>query len=324
MLQRQGSGAGVETSVDDPNFLVCMGLCYLGLPPSILKTVVELFLRAAFETYRSAYGRVRAVPEFRGYRRKFLAYSLLRMLRHVLTFAVHGEIRGLGLEIPVKSPAARALRERMLAFLAARITSGARLAVAEHILRKAMFAIELAVVAGCGMYCGGRALAGMIISATEAVASAVVATANLLSALGRIPQAILAGVFVRPLLVARATVDPDNWDLGPLPRRARADVKVLGLYLWSSLKPDNPDDFVTNIGKPLSAYRIPPALIRDIARAMTEAWSQRTLSIVFTPEVILQMTPLTFVHLLRDYKLLKFRQDPERIADAEGGSQASP
>ena len=77
------------------------------------------------------------------------------------------------------------------------------------------------------------------------------------------------------------------------------------------------DTFIANVSRPLSSYAVPPELVRDIARGMSQAASARTgFQIEFTPDLLRQLTPLTFVQLLRDWRLLSFRRDPDQAAAA--------
>lgn len=162
----------------------------------------------------------------------------------------------------------------------------------------------------------------MLTETTTAVLEGIVETMNIISGIVR---GALTTIIVRPVLVARASVDPLNWDLNTLPVTTRTDIRVLGLYLWARLEVDNPDRFVANIGRSPGSHPIPPDLLRAIARGMSETTTAGTLfNIEFTPDLLRQLTPLTFVQLLRDWRLLSFRQDPERIADAALSAQAVP
>lgn len=71
-------------------------------------------------------------------------------------------------------------------------------------------------------------------------------------------------------------------------------------------------------------YNIPPSVLQEIAAAMTRTVNARGgFNVTFTPELIQGLTPLTFVQLLHDWRLLSFRQDPEQVADAALRGQAT-
>jgi hypothetical protein len=165
-----------------------------------------------------------------------------------------------------------------------------------------------------------------VLALTESIAEGLAATANVLSGLGQAGRGLMAQVFVRPLLVARATVDPLNWDLSLLPSgTVRNDVSVLGTYLWVRLEPDNPDRFLANITRPLSAYPIPTALVDSIVAGLERTVNARSVfRVTFTRDLLLSLTPQTFAQFLADWRLLRFRQDPERIADEALATPTAP
>ena len=97
-----------------------------------------------------------------------------------------------------------------------------------------------------------------------------------------------------------------NWDLSPIPSHKRGDFGALGIYLWDQIEPENVKSFLTNSTRPLTSYQVPPDLIEDIARSMSETTLANTgFNIVFTPEIVIGCTPLSFVQLMRDYELIK-------------------
>jgi hypothetical protein len=304
--QQQSDVGSPRIEADDPSFLVCMVLCYLGIPPSLWKTAVELFLRAVFEEYRVAYDQARAEAEFRSYREEFRLYTPFKVLKLILTFAVQGKV---GL-VPIRTAAARALQRRIMAFLLARGASAAAIATAEQVLRKVAIAIEAVFVAGCAIYCGGTAYVRALLEMTAAVSEGLSAVADILHGLGQ----AFADIVGRSLAVAEATMDPANWDLSALPPRARGDVFALGLYLWARLDRTNADALLRHVGRPLATFTIPPALVGDIAQSMSQAATARTGFVIeFTPGLLRDLTPLTFVQLLHDWRLLRYRRDPEAI-----------
>ncbi len=132
-----------------------------------------------------------------------------------------------------------------------------------------------------------------------------------------IPKAVGEQLFLRPILIARASVDPANWDLSPMTGRSRTDLAVVGAYLWSQLHPDEPNDFVVRVAQPLSSYAIPRPLLESIAQGVSAAASGATgFNIEFHAEELASLSPVVFVQTLHDWRALRFRVDPKTSADA--------
>lgn len=142
--------------------------------------------------------------------------------------------------------------------------------------------------------------------------------ASIPSTLGKLGRTAGEQLFVRPVLVARATVDPANWDLGPLARQPRDDLAVVGAYLWSKLRPDDLNAFAAHITEPLSRHAIPRSLLESICRGASAAASQATgWTIELRPNDLLDLNPVVFVQTLHDWKALRYRTDPRTTADAQ-------
>lgn len=305
------TGSRIDSRVDDPNFLLCVALCYIGLPANLWRTIVNEVLEAVSAEYRETRGDVRGSQEFEGWRATFQTWSTFNKFKFVIGFL--GESR-IG-PMVIRAAAAQAARKRALALLArAGIRSGS-LAAASQIIRKVNVYLELAYAAGCGMYCGGTAYAKAIIDFSTSAMEAVASFVRIAGEIGKTGRAILTQLFVRPVLVARATMDPSNWDTTVMPSAALV-VLLLGRSLWSQLQSDDPNAFLANIGRPMSRFRIPRSAIEEIATKMTNTVNARGgFQVTFTPELILGSTPLTFVELLKDWRLLRFTRNPEQIAD---------
>jgi hypothetical protein len=313
LIQRQERTATPDTRPEDPGFLLCMTLCYLGVPTPVWKRAVDLLMRAAWEEYGARYAdRNRALEEFRSFKAGVRAYGTLNLLRLVLTFAVEGKIA----LVPIRTAGARALQQRLRTFLITRGVSMASMATGLQMLRKGTVVIELAWTAGCGAYCGSMAYARTIMEATDALARGVVAGVRTVEAVGGAIHGFAELVFLRPVYVARATLDPLNWDLGAMPARDAEQLTVLGLYLWREMQPDDPDRLMENLNRRLGSFPIPPEMIRDIARAIEGAMNARgSLQRSVPPELLWKLSVIGFVHFLRDWGVLRFRRDPQEVAD---------
>ncbi len=311
-IRRHERTADIDTSVDDPGFLLCLALCELGIPPAMWRTIVSEFLEAVWRAYREQYGAAKGDSEFRAFRTAFRAYTPLRVVKTILTFAVHGKVSLL----TFRGPVATRLRQTLMKRLIALGVREAGIIAAEQILRKVTIVIEAAVAAGCVGYCGTMAYARMILSLTDAIAQGIATTAEVLEIGGKVARSVVEGVFLFPILTGRASLDPANWDLSAVPPQTRQDMLVLGWYLWSKLQPDNLDKLLENAAKPLSAFSVPPKLMQEIARGLSAALRTQTgWNLAFSSADLLSMTPIQFVNFLHSWKLLNYKRQPETIAD---------
>ncbi len=57
--QQAERASRVDSRIDDPDFLLCLALCYLGLPPGIWRTAVNMVLEAVSAEYRETRGDIR-------------------------------------------------------------------------------------------------------------------------------------------------------------------------------------------------------------------------------------------------------------------------
>ena len=311
-VQRQSGSSGDRTN--DPNFLLCLALCELGVPPSLWRTVVNEILRAVSREYRDRLGEMRGSQEFESWRAAFTIMSTFNKLKAILGFLGESRIGPLVIE----HPAAQAIRRAVLARLAERGLESAALEVASQIIRKVAIAIEVAIAAGCTTYCGATAIANALLDFTSAAINAIAGFVDTLSAIG----AGLAQAITRPILVARASMDPTNWNLSALPERSRAHMGAIGFAFRLTFTPDS---FLASMARPLSSYNIQPILgelAQDISTALQARGGFAQL-VTFTPDFLRGLTPLQLVDILKDYRLLSFVQDPEVLVDQQQAQQAA-
>ena len=318
LIRRQGDPAEAGKSADDrandPNFLLCLALCELGIPPSLWRTVVNDILGAVSQEYRDRLGDLRGSQEFKSFRAAFTVMSTFNKLKLVIGFL--GESR-VGV-LTIERPAAQAIRRALLARLAERGLQSATLEVASQILRKVAIAIEAAIAAGCTAYCGGVALANTLIDFSSAAVEALASFTDVASRFGTgLVQAI-----TRPVLVAQASMDPANWNLSALPSRSRAHMQAIGLAFRLAFTPEN---FAASMARPLNSYNI-SQILAELAQDINVTLQARggfVQVVTFTADFIGGLTPLQFVDILRDYKLLSFIQDPGVLADRQLAQQAA-
>jgi hypothetical protein len=301
----------LDERIEDPEFLLCLALAYIGLPPGAWRVVVGEVLEAVSADYRDRLGPVRGAQEASQWRVAFRGWSRFNQFKLVVGFLGESKI---GL-IPVRGAAAQAARARALALLARLGVREASLQVASQIVRKVNLYLELAYLSGCAAYCGGIAYANAVTAFGVGAAQAVAQTAEVV---GAIVNAAVTEIFVRPVLVARATLDPSNWDTSPLASAALA-LRLVGGSLWEQLRPADADAFLGNLPRPLSSFNVPASVLAELATAMTRTVNARggiSAAVTFTPEYLGGLAPLAFVQALRDWRLLSFHQDPEQVADA--------
>lgn len=311
---RAASGASADERANDPNFLMCLALCELGIPPSLWRTVVNDILRAVSQEYRDRLGDMRGSQEFENWRAAFTVMSTFNKLKLVVGFL--GESR-IGL-LTIERPAAQAIRRALLARLAERGLETATLEVVSQIVRKVALAIEVAIAAGCTAYCGATAMANALLDFASAALGAVTSFIDAASQLG----AALGQAITRPILFARASMDPANWNLSALPTRSRAHMQAIGLAFRLAFTPES---FLASMARPLSSFNI-PQILAELAQDINATLQARggfAQLVTFTAEFIGGLTPLQFVEILKDYRLLSFVQDPGVLADQQQAQQVA-
>jgi len=309
----------VDTRIDDPNFLLCTLLCYIGLPTPLWKHLIDLFLQAVWEEYRAnAQSEEAAKRQYAAYHIGFKGYSFFNIIKLVLVFMMEGKI---GL-VPVKAAAAKALQRTLLAQAVKLGAKVATLEIASQAVRKIALFIEGMIIATCAGYCGAEAYAKAMVEFGTALAEGLSTTAQILAGVGNLVQTITGNLIARPILYARATVDPTNWDTSLMPTPTNADFRAVGNYLWSKLDTQNLENFLANVNKPMKSYQVPASLVTVLASGLQKAVNARKgyETMVFTADLIGGMPLLHFVQFLNEWGLLKFKKDPSAIADAEMGT----
>jgi hypothetical protein len=311
-LHRQPTSTAAPSRGDsrlaDPSFLVCLVLCYLGIPPGLWRTVVNQVLQAVSEEYKTRYGEQRGSAEFESWRAELTLWSAFNILKFVLVFLGEGKIG----PISLTNASALAIRQRLLEWLAVRGVETAAVEAASQIIRKVAIFIELAWVAGCGAYCGATAVANALLEFGQSAISAISSFVSVLSQAG----AAFGRAIARPILIARITMDPSNWDVSSLPTRSAADMNAIGLAFRLAFTPDS---FLTYMARTLSSFNI-ANILEELAQDINSTLQRRggfIAVVTFTPEFIGGLTPIQLVNILRDYGLLRFIASPEQLADQQ-------
>ena len=316
-----------DPRLEDPGFLICTAFCYLGIPPSMFKTIIAGMLEAAYEHFRAENPRDYR-QRFQVYQRELGVYSKVRLLGKAFKFLMTGELM---LGLMLSGATAGAVRERVLAQLVKAGFKIGGLMAAEQIVRKISLYIDLAIAAGCGLYCTAESMARASIELADAAATGLVEALQTIEAIGRGIGEAVGGAISDVLASAYGQLDSGNWQLtGLVSGQARADLQALGLSLfaqirpggaWRARRPDQSeaDAFVANAMKPISSFTTPyvqQTLLPSIANALHTAGAGASLGQQVTGTRLASMSPVGLVSLLRDEGFLEFRQDPIAYATA--------
>jgi hypothetical protein len=321
-----------DPRLEDPGFLICTAFCYLGIPPSLFKDIVAAMLESAYQHFMAENPQDYR-QRFRVYHTELGAYSKIRLLAKAFRFLMTGEI---GLGITIRAAAATAVRERILARLAAAGCRLAALEAAEQVVRKVVFYIDMAIAAGCGTYCAADQMTRALLEVTDAASAALVQTLQILEGIGN----AVRGAISDALASAYGQLDSVNWQLTSQlsDQTARNDLMALGLSLFAQVRPggafrrrtpdqSEADAFLANATRPISSFTtayVQQNLLPSIAGALHRAGAGGSLGAEVTGARLAAMSPVGLVTLLRDEGFITFRQDPIAYANAAMAETQEP
>ncbi len=153
----------------------------------------------------------------------------------------------------------------------------------------------------------------LIAAGVKELGEMLVAFAEVLEKIGEIPAELLGNAIV----FARAQLDPSNWDVRYLPAAVQADVMTAGTAVWAKLAPLNPDDFMTRVGEPLSAFGVSTDVASRLAAGLGAPHQAQGGAGGSTATELLAMRPGEFVRLVQAAHLT-FVQNPEYLAGFSG------
>jgi hypothetical protein len=302
-----------EIVAQDPGLLLCAALCYIGLPPSIWREVIELVLNAAWEEYRSEYGQLAGQVKFQRLQLTLKAYTPIQTLYFVLSFVGEGKI----LTRPVTAAAAMAFRDQLLKMLITRGATQAALATAAQIARKVVIAIELAIAAGCSAYSGSVAYAQTITELTVGLVQVLAVTTKTGQVVGGLLSAMLEEALVRPALLALSMVDVENWDLARLPPDAESSIVEAGVFFTTSIQGETLAELMSSLAVPIIEY--PPDVAANVGQVLSVIAEERAAlgedPLPISPLQAVEYAPFEIVKMLHDEAYLDFFQDPEDLVD---------
>jgi uncharacterized protein YjeT (DUF2065 family) len=296
-----------QALVDDPSFLLCVALTYIGMPPGLWRVIVNAMLKATSEEYKERYGDERGLREYIVWENGFKAFDGLNKLKAILVFVVEGKVG----PFPLPGMAARAIQEPLKKWIIARGVSLAAMETGLQVVRKVLIVLELIWITGCVAFCGSMNLTKSLIDFSAAAGNAYPDVLDAINSAG----AAVTSVISRPILYVRAVVDPANWDTSPVGNGG--DILLdIGKSVWTQASPNDAEKFVLTITKPLSAYSIPAASIQKLVDALTAAIQAKGgifKGFAFSPKFILDRSPADFIQFLKDIDLIKFKRAPEDI-----------
>ncbi|MEQ8961581.1 MAG: DUF4157 domain-containing protein [Coleofasciculus sp. C2-GNP5-27] len=129
----------------------------------------------------------------------------------------------------------------------------------------------------------------------------------------------LSTILVRPILIAMAMTNPNNWDLSSIPGRSQTSLKIVVSILRGFASTTDgslsPELFLANMSRPVGSLLIQP-LLSELAIDLTEAVRSRGYqSDRITSELLGGLTVPSLVNFLNERHVISFRQSPEAIAD---------
>src|SRR5215468_11583984 len=165
MANGQNSGVATNKSpaddprIADPNFVLCLALTFIGLPPGLWRKIVRLMLDATDSEYQNSLSDMRRSNEFEQAKIAVWTDSAYNTFRGVIRFLGEGVI---GPGIPLTSRRALMLRAEGLGLLARAGIRMARVTAASQIIARVNIYLELAWFTGCAAYCGEMAYANAV------------------------------------------------------------------------------------------------------------------------------------------------------------------
>ena len=128
---------------------------------------------------------------------------------------------------------------------------------------------------------------------------------------GKFVRGALVDIMLRPVVEARAQINPRNWDLRNLPPETATAVRSLGQAAWSGLARMNEDELLGQLGKTYADLGIAGQLAKDVARTLVPA------GVLITGDAILASRPAAFVQYLHRAGVLNYVRDPKALADMD-------
>ncbi len=300
-----------DARLDDPNFLICLALTYVGLPPGLWRTLVNQMLRAVSEQYREQYGEERGAERFAEFSAAYSTWSLFNKVKAVLTFV--GESR-IG-PITIRLAQAQAVRAAALRALERAGIRTASMVAASQIIRKVSVYLELAWAAGSFLYCTAEQYAVLVRDLSMMMIGAIVSTIQTISQMAGSIGAAIRETISQVIRVAQAKMNIANWIYAPeVPQRARRHLNAIAL---SARLARDIDTYLSYLGRPLNNYEAAALLLPELAEDLNSAMRSRggfSQLITFTPDFLGGLSPQTLLDLMIDYRFIRFRRSPEELA----------
>ena len=304
-VQRQ-----VDDRANDPNFLLCLALCELGMPPGVWREIMDSVLQAVSVEYgnnlNTRWFALRS-PTFRQWSSEFATWSTFNKLKFVLVFIAEGKIGF----IPIRTAGATAMRTRLIERI---VTLGIResaVIAASQIIRKVAIFLEVAYAAGCATYCGGLQVANAITDFSQGAAQVLSSLQSISSNFGNAFRQGISRVFLTTMI----TLDPSNWSYRDLALRSRRHLNTISMISRLS---SSGDEFVRYAVSPLQSIGIDASLLNELSQDINMTLRNRGgfyQIVQFSADFIGQGSLLSLIQTLHEYHIIEYIRSPEEIAE---------
>ncbi|MCR9145235.1 MAG: DUF4157 domain-containing protein [bacterium] len=321
---KKQAGERVPNEELDPDMLVYIVMCYLGIPVGAWRNIADLFLQAIWDSYLERHGDIKkARAAFEEIRLAFHATSTIGKLGMLIEFIGSGKTTFPAGKFSVKIPSKilAKYRARALVILGRFGAKRGMLTVAGQILRKVAFWIDAAFIAGCAMYVymekKARQMARMLKSAIDGAV-----------ALAHLFRFMVLSPFLLPLQriqEERHRLSIFNADLSSLDGSPPTRLKGFGIIAnLGDAAYDNP----ANLNKKVGQFGKAKAMIPEFYSGVQGLNEQSAVGalILKSGGKILTLGPpqRQFAMKVRSYsrhleagRILKYRQSPAKLAAAE-------
>lgn len=302
--------------------LVCLIVCFLGIPPQTFKNIVANFVAAINEVVAISLSNALSKEEVQRFReekkRIFQGASVISTLNLLMKFLVTGKI----LNIPVtKIPQVKKLRMQALRS-AIKFTSAASLRTAAKYAARANLAVNLLFAAECLVACNDEGIKKAINDVLNLVVSDLASFAKEAEGIGfGLITAFEQEIIYRDIYEFTATIDPDNWDQSTiLPEAEGATNTLEDVYIdlqetFDKLE-DKPLEFKRLSRRPIRELGVDRSKIEQITALVNEFLEDDPENaLFFVTEEELEANPKLFLNNMFDALLIDFVEDPEDIAD---------
>jgi hypothetical protein len=300
---------------DHPEGVVCLVMCYLGLPPGMMKTIQGAIIQAMWEDVKARQSADMARSDFGSMTTAFKNLHQLGILKIILDFLVNGGFTILGKTISATGvPAVAAIRNALLRKLAA-VVSETALSNAFKLVSKLLLYAQIAEIAICAEYCTAITITKNMLFVARISIEAVTEVGSALQTVGNALGQMVGNTLALAFRTYRAHFDPTNQTLSTaLTGIAAADIRAITLYLWAKFD-TAPDTFLKQTQMTLKDFGVPDSLLASIGQDVhVAALAAMQLDVDLSGDYIGSLVPIELISLFRLFKVIQFKQEPSDLA----------